>query len=85
MSNFLYWWRRWESNPRPENSDPKLLRAYPSLVGLAAALWQKATGATASPGGDPGPARDPPDRLIHFNVAPAGAANQGSLPDRAAF
>ena len=78
------WWRRWESNPRPKNVPAGLLRACPSLVGLATALGRKALhDAAASPDVYPRSARGHPIASARLDVAPVSATSELS-PERAA-
>ncbi len=68
------WWRRWDSNPRPESSLGGLyvysLRLEISLL----TLWKKASGAAASLESEPASARGLPKPWVRFSGVPVRAS-----------
>src|SRR5216684_363019 len=49
ITDYLVWWRRGESNPRPKSATPRSLHAYLSSVGFASRAQNEQETQPASP------------------------------------
>jgi hypothetical protein len=76
------WWRRWESNPRPRDSDRGFyVRSFSSCV-LPGRLEEKRSASRPAPN-YPVPARSAPKPSIHFSDASERTVDQGPSLQRA--